>query len=282
MGYGMSYLSMNGRIIAEVDATISVKERGFRYGDGVFESIAVRRGQLSEWSFHLKRLTDGLEALQIPYDSAALLAHCQQLIKKNLITDGALRLYISRGQGSRGYLPSPFPNPEPLVVIETMAARDLPTHPMILRISEYEKISPKALPVHLKLAQGVQSTLVKLEAKEHQVDDCLLLNAQGNICETSSANIFWLKGNVLYTPALECGVLEGATRHAILRQSSWDIKEVSSPIETLKQADAVFVTNSIIGARAVGRLEPMGYVWDSETITNQVNNMLDSNVHKTI
>src|SRR5690606_6683241 len=113
-----------------------------------------------------------------------------------------------------------------------------PIDPATLWLSGIEKPSPKALPVQHKLAQGVNSTLARIEAARHGCLDGLLLNAHGDICEAGSANLFWRIGTTLHTPALECGVLAGTTRDALLRISPYKIEQGAYPLDMLQKADA--------------------------------------------
>jgi branched-chain amino acid aminotransferase len=154
----------------------------------------------------------------------------------------------------------------------------VPREPVALWLSGYEKISPKALPVASKLGSGLNSVLARIEAMEHHCADALLLNAQGHIAETGASNIFWLKENVLYTPALSTGILEGATREAILRLSPCETQEVETGLEALKEADAVFLTNVVLKAYPVGALLPLDYGWRSEAVADRFNALLDKDI----
>jgi branched-subunit amino acid aminotransferase/4-amino-4-deoxychorismate lyase len=140
--------------------------------------------------------------------------------------------------------------------------------------SSYSRLSARAMPVRYKLCQGLNSTLARLEAAEHKCFDALLLNDKGQLCETSSANIFWFRNGILYTPSLKCGILKGATRAAVMRLSPYPVKEVEAGIKTLKRAEAVFITNSVWKAVAVERLLPLDYRWNSTAIARRFQQLL--------
>lgn len=269
----MDYAIINGKPMPAKDAMVSVADRGFRYGDGVFETIAVHRGKPYQLDWHIGRLTRGLAAIKIKNaDSESLKQQCQKLLQLNKVDDGLLRIQITRGVGGRGYLPDK--DAKPTVVIETTLIPHIPHAPVTLFVSSYEKISSRALPVTSKIAQGINSTLARLEAEEHACADALLLNRSGHICETSGANIFWLKDNVLYTPALSCGVLEGSIRAAIIRLSPHPVHEVSAPLDALIQAQAVFITNAAYKALPINWLKPNGMAWDSMALAQKMHDLI--------
>jgi branched-subunit amino acid aminotransferase/4-amino-4-deoxychorismate lyase len=253
------------------EAVISVEDRGFRYGDGAFETLMVQDGVPYQFEWHMARLAGGLSAIKIPFSVDDLHGHCRQLLKKNALKYGILRIQVTRGASGRGYLPGAA---QPTFVIETSERSLPPSEAVSLWQSTEQKISVQALPVRYKLCQGLQSTLARIEAAEKQCFEALLLNEKGHVCETSSANLFWFKGGILYTPSLECGVLEGATRAAIMRLSPYPVHEVSVGIEALQNAEAVFITNTAWQVVAVNRLLPLGYQWDSVKITQRFSQLL--------
>lgn len=274
----MSFVSINGALIPEAEATVSVKERGFRFGDGVFETIALYNGKPYQWDWHMQRMREGLEAIYIPYKFDQLASWCKALVKKNGHGHGALRMYISRGQGGRGYLPPE--EPMPLTVIETMPKPPMKdNHHIALWLSSYQKISPSALPIQCKTAQGLQSTLVRREAAANRCADGLMLNASGHICETGSSNIFWLHNDQLHTPSLSCGVLNGSTRAALMRISPIPITEGDYTLADIKQAHAVVMSNVILGVKPVFALKPEGCTWDSADLATQLQQALDEDIH---
>lgn len=266
------HLLINSQLIHAQEAKISVSERGFRFGDGVFETIAVHAGKPYQWPFHIKRLQAGLKAIRIAQSLDTLKADCQKLLAANQITDGLLRIYISRGQGGRGYMPDATASA--LVVIEAMPHTFALLPPVEMWLSRYEKISPKALPVQYKLAQGMQSTLTTMEAADNQCADALLLSADGYVCETTCGNIFWLQNETLYTPSLDCGALDGSTRHMLMHLSPWKVEEGAYMLDALKQAEAVIITNCRIKAQSVARLLPSGDAWEGQNFAAKCYHLL--------
>ena len=233
-------------------ALISAQDRGFRFGDGVFETCLINDGIIYNFEAHLKRLNDGLMAIKIKFYSTNLLQSCYQLIKKNNIQNGYLRIAVSRGVGSIGYLP--IKNIIPTLVIETLPKSPKPKSPIKLLISSIEKPSIKSLPINYKLMQGLNSTLAKIEAVENSCFDALILNHKQQICETSSANIFWIKDDVLYTPHPDCGCLQGTIREKIITLSPIKIRLIKAKLDNLLNADEIFITNVAIGVLMVDKI----------------------------
>jgi branched-chain amino acid aminotransferase len=262
----------NGQFLSAEMPCIHPSDRGFRYGDGVFETVRLKGGKPYQWLFHLERLEAGLKALRITLNTDLLKPTCIELIRRNHAGDGLLRIAVSRGPGGRGYLPGR--ESEPTLVIETLTAPPRPAAPLTLWLSAYEKISPNALPVQVKLAQGLNSTLARLEAEAKGCDDALLLNAAGEICEMSGANIMWLARGKLFTPALACGVLNGSTRSALIRLSPWPVHEGAYTLDDLKDAEAVIACNVALGAVPIAVLAPQGFTWNSVALAQQLQDVL--------
>lgn len=232
---------LNDDFLPADQAKISINDRGFRFGDGLFETIRVEKGAPLHWLQHMQRLEDGLKALKIQYDVGGLEDVCLELLAKNELQEGLARIAITRGEGGRGYLPDP--KSSPTVLLETFPLPEKPQEPVQLWVSSYQKISKKALPVHVKMAQGLNSTLARMEAQEHGCFEAILLNEHGHICECSSSNIFWEKDGALYTPDESCGLLPGVMRQQVIDESELPVKTGEYTLEDIKQADRVFVTN---------------------------------------
>lgn len=272
----MTYVIFNHKIIKAEEINISPQDRGFRYGDGVFDTMIVSNGKIYQRDFHLARLEGSLKAVKINFDIKNLPEYFNGLITANNFMNGLLRVQITRGISGRGYLPDK--ESEPTLLMETFPAPALQNKEIKLWRSDYRKIPQKSLPSYAKLCQGLNSTLARIEAAENNCFDSLLLNEKNEICETSSANIFWLKDNILYTPALSCGVLGGSIRSAVIRLSPYIVKEVSSSIEELKNATGVFITNISLKITAVCELKPLDIKWQSDKISAQILKLLEDDI----
>lgn len=263
----------NGQYLNNENTSISAADRGFRFGDGVFETIAVYSGRPYQLEWHLERLNDGLAAIKIPQTSN-LKPQTLELISRNKIVDGFARIMVSRGEGSQGYLPKP--DTKPTVIVETYVRTQPIPESATLFFSSYLKPSLKSLPVNFKLAQGLNSSLARIEAQEKGCFEALQMNSEGYLCEASSANLFWVKGEQIFTPALSTGCLKGSTRAALMRLTK--IEEVSALVADLKTADEVFLTNTNWQILPVTELKPMGWKWPVGKIAAQLHEQLKHDI----
>ena len=254
------YTCLNGSIVLAHRAALPVTDRGFRFGDGVFETIRLEAAVPYQWDLHMARLSQGLAALRIKTEAIDWAFHARKLIQKNKATTGFLRLSVSRGSGSRGYLPHP-PNMPISWIIEYLPPLDMPQAPFQLWLSNTARIPLQSLPMNQTLAQGVGSTLALMEAHDNQCEEALQLSTTGFLCETASANLFWIKDEVIFAPSLDCGCLNGTTRDAVLRLAPIPTRMTQAGLHDLRDADAVFISNSRLGVWPISQLRPMGWAF---------------------
>lgn len=271
----MDYVMLNHRLLPRENALVPVGDRGFRYGDGVFDALTVHDGVPYRFDWHVERLARGLAAIRLSCDLAFLHGECRELLRKNDVRHGLLRIQITRGGGGRGYLPG---NAAPTAVIETLPLPETPEAPVSLWLSSWQKPAADALPVNFKLCQGLNSTLARLEAADHGCFDSLQLNAAGQLAETSSANLFWIRNGELFTPALSCGILEGSTRDALMRLVQ--VTETEAMPEALAEAETVFITNAALKILPVAKLLPANLSWNSAPAAAALNQKLAADMAK--
>ena len=257
-----TYSILNGKLVLASRAAIAVADRGFRFGDGVFETIRVEKGVPYQWELHMARLQQSLIAISITNPTQEWEMQAKKLLRKNAISSGFLRIAVSRGVGSRGYAPFP-PRMPPSWVIETLPALKPPTEPYRLWLSKYPRIPLVCLPVNSKLAQGLNNTLALMEAEQAQCHEALQLTTDGYIAEAASANIFWIRQGVLYTPSLDTGCLNGTTRDAIIRLSPLPLRMEKAGIRALQGAECAFLANCRLGVWPVAALEPLGLTFST-------------------
>jgi aminodeoxychorismate lyase len=255
----LSYI--NGNFYEDFDAKISIKDRGFRFGDSLFETVSFYNKKLFCWELHLKRLELGLKSLKIIFNTEQLESLAYKIINANKIDNGFIRICITRGEGSRGYLPTNAKPPS--IIIECNERLPIATEFANLYISDIKKIPVECLPVNQKLSQGLNSTLAKIEASENNCFEALQLTVEGYISECSSANIFWIKDNNLFTPSLNCSALNGTIRQYLinnLNKTSLTLNEGKFTLEDLKTADEVFITNVSVVIMPVKSIQKQGFI----------------------
>lgn len=243
-----NFVFINDELIEEAQAQISIFERGFMFGDAIFETCLVADSKLRFFDDHLRRLSYGLGVLKIKADISKLSFLAKTLIKYNNLSEGTLKISISRGIGSEGYLPTK--DCSPLIVMQTNIPS--PTPPSITL-----GISSTICPISygFKTANSIPYIIAKIEAKENNWFDSVMLSKEGLICETSCANIFWVKKGKIYTPNHDCNIIRGVIRNRIMQLPSFTVFEVRVKLEELFDADEVFITNSRITALAINKIE---------------------------
>ncbi len=241
--------------------TISVRDRGFQYGDGLFETIAVRRGTPLLWEQHMRRLAAGAARLAMqPPDMALLRAEVGKLDHDP--ERGALKIVLTRGSSGRGYRPDaaapttrvlallPWPDYPSAWAEEGVAVRLCQT-----RLGAQPRLAG------LKHLNRLEQVLARAEWGDEFADG-LMRDESGNIVEGTMTNIFLVRDGVLHTPDLaHCGVA-GIMRSVVLeRAESLGIGQRIGPVTVaqLEQADEIFLTNSLIGLWPVRRLENRSY-----------------------
>lgn len=241
---------LNGRFVPEDQALVSVFDRGFLYGDGLFEGIRIYQGKPFRWEQHLERFRGGAEFLQIapPFSSEAMRGFAEELIAQNRMSDCLLRIVLSRGIGVRGYSPQGAKRPTLVMSLHSVPASGpqqglhLVTAPF--RIPANEPLS------RFKTCNKLAQILARAHADVAGADDALLLNTEDRVVEASSSNLFWLAGRTVSTPPLAAGVLPGVTRSVVLElclTMGLAIRETSLSLPVLCGADGLFLSLSSIG-----------------------------------
>lgn len=252
----MKYTYMQDEFVPTEEAKIPTSDRGFRYGDGVFETIRVEYGKLYNVDYHLSRLSKGLLELRIPFNVTNLRGIARSLVKKNKIERGFVRISISRGSGSAGYLPT---GSIPTIVIETVDRISVTEEEGKLWVSEQ-----KAQTItQAKTMNALHYTLALVEAEDNKCENAILLDDKGRVCETAAGNIFWLKGKTLYTPSIKLDIIPGSIRQKIFNLYKGDVIEGEFKLDHLKNADEVFMSNVNVLVLPITEIQPAGYKYKS-------------------
>lgn len=241
---------LNGRFVPEAEAVIPVNDRGFMYGDGLFETIRVVNGRLFRLPQHLERLARGASFLKIklPFATKELQQFAEQLIEKNQMTEAILRLTLTRGPGERGYTPKM--NGQPTVVMTLHAAPSSESSVQWTLITSSFHILAADPLSSFKTLNKLTHVLARAEAEEKGADEALLINTNGEVAETASGNIFWIYNGKICTTPTGRGVLPGITRAVVLEICQAlglpTNKRVIKP-EALRNSEGIFITQSASG-----------------------------------
>jgi branched-chain amino acid aminotransferase len=247
------WLFFNDRVVDESEARVSVFDRGFMYGDGVFETLRVYRGRPFQLDEHLDRLGRSAALLRIRFGRSRrqIADDINRVIALNEITDGVVRVAVSRGIGRRG--PSIEGTSKPTYVVSVgPLPEDLDrrrSRGVALSVVATRKVSRDALPAGVKHANYLNSILAHADAVETGADDALLLSATGEIAECSGANVFFVRGSRVETPPLSTGILPGCTRAHVLdlcRRAGITATERKLELPDLEGTEEAFLTNSVV------------------------------------
>lgn len=237
----------NGQGISEKEMKLSFQDRAFQYGDGLFETIILKNGNIRFLPYHLDRLGNGMNILG--YEPAAHLSltrlreYILHLVQINRAEENArIKLQVWRGWGG---LYAPENNKANFLISAIAVPPQKPLHLNKVSFSQNVKLS-HTLTSSLKTINCLPYILAGLEKKERVLDEIILLDQQGHIAECGAANIFWIKNGVFYTPSLKTGCVAGVMRRHILercREKAIQVIETTSPKEELLKAEAAFTCN---------------------------------------
>jgi branched-chain amino acid aminotransferase len=251
---------LQGKIVPEEQAVVSVFDRGFLYGDGLFETIRVINGRMFRWPQHLARLQRGAEFLQLrlPYPADQLANWGHELARANRLLDCLLRVNLSRGVGPRGY--SPKGADRPTLVMTTHPVADVdPQEPPIWTLVTSSHRLPAGDPLaHFKTSNKLKQILARSEADVLGANEALLLNTNGHVVEASSSNLFWILQQKIWTPGISAGVLPGVTRGVVFeiaRNLGCEIAEAEIMPHELTEAESIFLSVTSAGIVECGWLD---------------------------
>ena len=249
------FVYLNGRFVPEEQACVSIHDRGFLYGDALFETIRIYEGFPFLWDEHMERFRAGGEMMRLspPLSSGEMMRVLTELLRRNSINDAIARLALSRGSGPRGY--SPAGADYPTLAISIFPPTKLPANYKVIASS---RRLPSSDPLAaFKHGNKLRQVLARAEADGANADEALLLNERDEVIEGTSTNFFWIEGDCVCTPPLG-GILPGTTRNYILKRCSElriRTKEASITLQQLLKADGVFVTSSGIEVMEVRQID---------------------------
>ncbi|WP_028298479.1 aminotransferase class IV [Olivibacter sitiensis] len=255
------YININGQIIGAKEPAVSISNRSFRFGDGVFETMRFKAGQIHFLPYHLERLAKGMQLLQLENPSLLNTQFIQdrvaQLFAKNKLTGSArVRLQVYREGGG---LYSPETNEAGFVLeVSQLGQEDYTLNKtgLLIDIFHAHKKHVDALS-NLKTNNALLYVLAGAQRKKAGLDDILILNQEDFLCEALSSNIFIYFDRKLYTPAMSEGCVAGVMRRVVIDVcQKLDMEVIEAQINPLilHEADELFLTNAVNGIHWV-----MGY-----------------------
>ena len=244
-------LFLYNKFVPTRDARISVLDRGFLYGDGVFETLRAYNGQPFQLENHLVRLSASAREIRIPLPFP--LQKLRQLLLRalsvNRLQEAILRISISRGQGPIGLVPRPDPKPTLVIIPRSFNGYPPARYRKGLKVAivSVRRIPPQALDPGIKSSNFLNNILAGMEAQRRRADEGLMLTLTGHLAEGTISNLFLVKQGRLFTPRVGLGILPGITRRLVIhlaKQLRIPVKECRLVPADLYKADECFLTNS--------------------------------------
>jgi len=211
---------LDGNLVDESEAKISVFDHGLLYGDGVFEGIRIYNGRVFRLEEHIRRLFDSAKAiiLNLPWTIEEVIQATVDTVAANGLTDGYIRLVITRGAGELGLNPYLCPKPSMFIIAATIKLypEEHYTNGLAVITCATRRPAPGALMPQVKSLNYLNNIMAKVEAIQANALEAVMLNEQGNVAECTGDNIFIIKDGTLYSPLISDGALDGITRAVII------------------------------------------------------------------
>ena len=276
----MSPIIFNQQILRKEEFQISIANRAFLYGDGLFESVKIINGKPFNLDVHLKRLFSAalLLHLEINVSRNDFQDDIEILIRENNIKKGGnLKILVFREEGGK-YLPENN-QASSLIMSETSEKNSFSLNKKGLELGLFKtQLKPMNKLSNYKTISALQSVMCSLDARQKGKDDCLMFNTENRIIESANSNIFYVKNNIIFTPQLREGCVDGTMRNCILSLKDFEYKIVESKVKIgdILEAEEVFLTNAIQGVRWVSHIKEQQFTEQkvAKLLTNKINQLV--------
>ena len=251
---------VDGKLLDEADAKVSVFDHGLLYGDGVFEGIRVYDGRVFELESHLRRLYESARVirLEISLDKGELAAAIKKTVEANGIADGYIRVVVTRGAGTLGLSPYLCKKSGLIIIADKIQAYPEELYETGMKVISAMTIRnhPLAMPPQVKSLNYLNNILAKLEALDNDVPEAIMYNHEGYVAEATVDNVFVVRDGVLCTPPVEAGALDGVTRNLVIRlakEENFEVVEENLTKRDLHFCNEIFLTGT--AAEIIGIVE---------------------------
>ena len=242
---------LNDNLVDESEAKVSVFDLGLLYGDGVFEGIRVYNRKIFELAAHIKRLFRSAHSIRliIPQDPETLIRNVRTTVKANDISDGYVRLVVTRGVGTLGLNPLICKEPQIIIIAATIKPYPQELYESGLKVVSANTMRnhPLAINPQIKSLNYLNNILAKLEALDRDMLEAIMYNHLGYVAEATVDNVFAVKDAQLFTPPHSAGALTGITQKVVIqlaRESGYEVIERNLTRYDLYEADEIFLTGT--------------------------------------
>ena len=274
---------VNGELVPASEASVSVRDRGFMYGDAAFETLRAYGGDVFAWDVHADRLENTCAVLSLDHglERDDLYGRVRETLDGNDLEDAYVRLSVTRGVQPGKLTPSPAVEPTVVVVVKKLPRGGIdgdPTWggPAPVRTVGTRRIPDESIPARAKTHNYLNGILARLELRGTDAEEALLLDADGFLTEGSTSNLFFVSDGALRTPSLRGPVLPGVTRSMVLnlaRSENIPVEEGTYGPEMLYRADEAFLTNTTWEVRPVASVD--GHAIGGGPVTTLLSTLFD-------
>lgn len=278
---------LDGQLVKEEEAKISIFDHGLLYGDGVFEGIRFYNKQAFRLEKHLKRLQNSAAAiaLDISFSEQDLINAISDVIHASKHNDGYIRLVVTRGKGCLGVNTLSCEKSSVFMIAEQMSfvKKEVLEKGAKLIIASTRRLSADGLDPRIKSLNYLNNILARMEANNAKADEAIMLNAQGYVTEGSTDNIFIVRDNKIITPAISDGVLEGITRDIIFEiaaENGLSCEEKTLSTYDLYTADECFLTGTAMELVPVAEIDGRKISSSPGTVFKQCQSLFKEKISK--
>ncbi|MDP6546840.1 MAG: branched-chain-amino-acid transaminase [Phycisphaerae bacterium] len=253
---------LDGKLVDEADARLSVFDHGTLYGDGVFEGIRIYNERIFQCKTHVDRLFESARRIRLPIEQTKqeIIDAMYETIAANSVVDGYIRLVVTRGAGTLGLDPFKCPASSVFVIADSIAMypQEMYDNGMAVIIAKTVRVSANMLDPCIKSLNYLNNICAKIEAIDAGVAEAIMLNVKGNVAECTGENIFIVKDARIITPGTDAGILVGVTRGLVMRlarELGFTVIERAICPEELRGADECFLTGTAAEVISVTKID---------------------------
>jgi len=258
---------LDGQIVSESEAKVSVFDHGLLYGDGIFEGIRFYNGRVFRLEQHIRRLYDSAKSilLTIPLTPEEMIKATCDTVRANKLRDGYIRLVITRGVGPMGLSPFKCPRPSVIIIASSITLYPKEAYENGLTMATCATRRPRhdILSPLVKSLNYLNNVMAKVEALQAGAEEGLMLNDTGLVAECTGDNIFVVRDGEITTPPLTAGALNGITRGVVFdiaKELGLSIRDAEMSRHAIYTADECFLTGTAAEVIAAVKLDqrPIG------------------------
>ncbi|MGD0885062.1 MAG: aminotransferase class IV [Thermodesulfovibrionales bacterium] len=260
------HVYVNNRTVPKNEAVVSVFDHGFLYGDGVYETVRVYDSVVFLIDEHLGRLyrSASLIGLNLPKNIDQIKAALYETLDANALKNAYVRITVSRGYGPIGLDPDLCEEPTFVIIAEDMKEYPKSLYEKGIKtvIAQTKRNLRDALNPQIKSLNFLNNILAKIEAKEKGAYESIMVNVSEHIAEGTISNVFFYKDDILCTPSVACGILDGVTRKIVLDLAAREgltVKEGEFTRDDIFSAAEVFITNTTMEVMPVCQVDDVRY-----------------------